>query len=114
MDMVISPKVKRFDVCNVGLNPTQGSEINKIHPCLIVSPDQINNYLNTVVIVPLTSTFKPYPTRLNCVFKDRKGQLAIDQIRSIDKSRIIEMMGKMDEKTSQKVCDLISEMFKYD
>ena len=104
---------KRFDVWHVELNSTQGSEINKIRPCLIVSPAETNKYLNTVVIVPLTSTIKPYPSRLNCVFKNRNGQLVVDQIRSIDKSRLIEKMGKMDEKTNQLVCELIAEMFKY-
>ena len=104
---------KRFEIWHVGLNPTKGSEINKIRPCLIVSPDEANKYLNTVVIVPLTSTIKSYPSRLDCVFKSKQGQLAIDQIRSIDKSRLIEKMGKMDEKTNQMVCELISEMFRY-
>jgi mRNA interferase MazF len=108
--MVIS---KRFEVWHVELNPTKGSEINKIRPCLIVSPNETNKYLNTVVIVPLTSTIRPYPSRLNCTFFGKEGQLAVDQIRSIDKSRLIEKMGNMDEKTNQMVCELISEMFKY-
>jgi mRNA interferase MazF len=79
--------VKRFEVWNVELNPTKGSEINKTRPCLIVSPNETNKYLNTITIIPLTSTIKPYPTRLNCSFKGKQGQLVVDQIRCIDKSR---------------------------
>ncbi|MFP4622349.1 MAG: type II toxin-antitoxin system PemK/MazF family toxin [Bacteroidales bacterium] len=82
MDMV-----NRFGVWLVNLDPTIGSEVKKTQPCLIVSPDVTNKYLKTVTIVPLTSTIKDYPTRVNCVFKDKHGQLVIDQIRSIAKSR---------------------------
>ncbi len=110
MEMVI---VKRFEVWNVVLNPTQGSEINKIRPCLIASPNEVNKFLNTVIIVPLTSIIKPYPTRLNCHFKDKDGQLVVDQIRCVDKSRLISKLGTMDVKTSKELCSLIIETFKY-
>jgi mRNA interferase MazF len=109
MDMV----VKRFEVWNIELSPTQGAEIQKIRPCLIVSPPETNKFLNTVIIVPMTSTIKPYPTRFNCQFKGKKGQLVVDQIRSVDKSRLIGKLGVMDVKTSKGVCDLIVETFKY-
>lgn len=105
--------VKRFEVWNVELNPTKGSEINKILPCLIVSPNEVNKFLNTVIIVPLTRTIKPYPTRQNCQFKGQDGQLVIDQIRCIDKSRLISKLGAMDVKTSKDACSLIIETFKY-
>jgi len=105
--------VKRFEVWNIELNPTKGSEINKIRPCLIVSPNEINKFLNTVVIVPMTSTIKPYPTRLVYHFKAKNGQLVVDQIRSIDKSRLIEKLGTMDVNTCKNVCALIIETFKY-
>jgi mRNA interferase MazF len=108
MDMV-----KRFEVWNIDLNPTRGSEISKLRPCLIVSPDEANKFLNTVVIVPLTSTIKPYPTRLDCLFKTKRGQLVVDQIRSVDKSRLIEKIGNMDAKTCKNICTLIVETFKY-
>jgi mRNA interferase MazF len=109
MDMV----VKRFEVWNIELSPAQGSEIQKTRPCLIVSPPETNKFLNTVVIVPMTSTIKPYPTRLNCYFKGKDGQLVVDQIRSVDKSRLIAKLGIMDAKTSKGICDLIVETFKY-
>ncbi len=105
--------VKRFDVWNIDLNPTKGSEINKIRPCTVVSPNEANKFLNTVTIVPLTSTIKPYPTRLNCRFKGKNGQLVVDQIRSVDKSRLIEKLGSMDVNTSKKLSALIIETFKY-
>jgi len=108
MDMV-----KRFEVWNVELNPTKGSEINKTRPCLIVSPNEANKFLNTITIIPLTSTIKPYPTRLNCNFKGRNGQLVVDQIRSVDKSRLNERLGVIDSTTARNICELITETFKY-
>jgi len=108
MDMV-----KRFEIRNAELNPTIGSEINKIRPCLIVSPDETNKYLNTVVVVPLTSTLKPYPTRIDCHFQEKKGQLAIDQIRCLDKTRLGKKMGELDNETSRKLCAAIVETFRF-
>jgi mRNA interferase MazF len=105
--------VKRFEIWHVELNPTVGSEINKIRPCLVVSPDESNRYLNTVIIVPLTSTLRPYPTRVNCIFREKKGQLAIDQIRSIDKSRLVKKLGELDKETSEQICVTLSETFRY-
>ena len=108
MDMV-----KRFDIWNIDLNPTRGSEINKVRPCLVVSPNEANKFLNTVVIVPLTSTIKPYPTRLDCHFKGKQGQLVVDQIRSVDKARLINKLGSMNLNTCKNICSLIIETFKY-
>lgn len=105
--------VKRFEVWNIDLNPTVGSEITKIRPCLVVSPNEANKFLHTVTIVPLTSTVKPYPTRLDCQFKGKAGQLAVDQIRSIDKVRLISKLGMMDAPTCRNVCSLIIETFRY-
>ena len=110
MDMV---NVKRFDIWLVRLNPTLGSEINKARPCLIISPDEANKYLRTVTIIPLTSTLKKYPTRIGCTFDNKRGQLAIDQIRSIDKDRLIKKLGVLDEETSILVCSVILETFRY-
>ena len=105
--------VKRFEVWHVDLNPTVGSEINKIRPCLIVSPDEVNKHLNTVIIVPLTNTLKPYPTRIDCQFMGKQGQLAIDQVRSIDKSRLSRKLGTMDMETSEKICSRLIETFRF-
>jgi mRNA interferase MazF len=105
--------VSRFDIWHVELNPTVGAEINKIRPCLVVSPDEVNRHLNTVTIIPLTSTLKLYPTRVDCIFKGKKGQLAIDQIRSIDKSRLGKKLGVLDEETAEKICIRLVETFRY-
>jgi mRNA interferase MazF len=105
--------VKRFDVWLVNLDPTVGSEIKKTRPALIASPEVMNKYLNTVIIAPLTSAMRPYPTRVTCVFQKRQGQLALDQIRTVDKIRLVKRLGKMDEKTNRIVCDLLNQIFKY-
>ena len=105
--------VKRFEVWQTALNPTVGSEISKSRPCLVVSPDEANKYLNTVIIVPLTSTIRSYPTRINCDFEGKTGQLAIDQMRSIDKTRLSKKLGVMDHKTCELLCGTIIETFRY-
>ena len=104
---------KRFEVWIVQLNPTVGSEINKIRPCVVVSPDVANMFLNTVTVVPLTSTIRSYPTRVTCSFEGKQGQLAIDQIRSIDKVRLIKRIGEIDIKTSKLLCEVLIENFRY-
>ena len=111
--MVITKKIRRFEVWLVGLNPTVGSEINKNRPCVVASPDEANIHLNTVIAVPLTSTKRDYPTRINCRFQEKEGQLAIDQIRSVDKSRFISKLGVMDDKTNKLLCDVLKETFEF-
>lgn len=105
--------IKRFEVWLVGLNPTVGSEISKSRPCIVVSPDEANKYLHTVTIIPLTSSIRDYPTRVNCRFDGKSGQLAIDQIRSVDKTRLVKKMGVMDEQTCKQLCNIMVETFKY-
>lgn len=79
-------KYKRFDVWLVSLDPTKGGEIKKTRPCIIVSPKEINEYMKTVLIAPLTSTIKRFPFRLNCNFQNHQGQIALDHLRSVDKA----------------------------
>lgn len=105
--------VKRFEVWQTGLNPTVGSEINKNRPCLVISPNEANKYLSAVTIIPLTGTIRNYPTRVNCHFEGKSGQLAIDQIRSVDKTRLIKKLGIMDDETCKLLCSVIVETFKY-
>ncbi len=105
--------VNRFEVWNVDLNPTVGHEINKVRPCVIVSPNEANKFLQTIIIVPLTSTIRNYPTRVNCSFKGKNGQLAVDQIRVVDKDRLIKKLGKLDNATNIKLCAKLEQMFKY-
>lgn len=105
--------IKRFEVWLVGLNPTIGSEISKSRPCIVVSPDEANKYLHTVTIIPLTSSIRDYPTRVNCRFDGKSGQLAIDQIRSVDKIRLVKKLGTMDEETCKILCSVLVEAFKH-
>jgi len=105
--------VNRFEIWDVVLDPTMGSEINKTRPCVVVSPEEINHFLNTIIIVPLTSAIKPYPSRLSCEFMGKKGQLVIDQIRSIDKHRLGKKLGVLDGERAKALCLLLEETFKY-
>ena len=85
--------VNRFDVYLINLDPTVGSEIQKTRPCLIISPDEMNRHIRTVMIAQLTTAGKDYPTRVRCKFKKKKGQIVLDQIRTIDKTRLIKKFG---------------------
>jgi mRNA interferase MazF len=105
--------VKRFEIWLVSLEPTKGSEITKTRPCIIISPDNANKYLNTVIVAPLTHTQKNYPTRIKCTFENQDGQIVLDQIRAIDKaSRLVKKLGDMDNFTNSMVCKILEEMFK--
>jgi mRNA interferase MazF len=105
--------VKRFEVWLVTLDPTIGREIRKTRPCLIISPDVTNKFLDTVTAAPMTSTIKTYPTRVTCVFQKRQGQIVLEQVRAVDKARLVKKLGTMDHKTSKVVCDLLLQFFKY-
>ena len=108
MDMV----VKQFEVYLVALDPTKGSEIQKTRPCVVVSPNDMNNFLNTVFIIPLTSTKKNFPTRVNCTFDHKEGQVAIDQMRAVDKIRLVKKIGAFKDKSfMEQVMNVIKEFF---
>ncbi|CAM2744025.1 type II toxin-antitoxin system PemK/MazF family toxin [Legionella worsleiensis] len=106
-------KIKRFDIFLVNLDPTIGSEIKKTRPAVIISPDSMNlSRLKTVIIAPMTSTIKDnFPTRILTEFKDKKGQIALDQLRSIDRTRIVKKIGVIEKETQIKVLDLLSIIF---
>lgn len=95
--------ISRFEVWLVSLDPTRGSEIAKTRPCVIISPDSVNQYLNTVIVAPLTSTRKPYPTRVNCQFDGRDGQVALDQEGSVDKSRLVKKIGSLEKTVNHQI-----------
>src|SRR5215211_6579771 len=103
--------IKRFDVYLVNLDPTIGSEIKKTRPCLVISPDEMNRYINTVIIAPMTTKGREYPTRVDCKFQSKKGQIVLDQIRTVDKARLIKRVGKLDTQTQTKVLSVLVEMF---
>ena len=103
--------VKRFDVYLVNLDPTVGSEIKKTRPCLIISPDEMNRWIRTVIVAPMTTKGRQYPTRVICQFQGKEGQLVLDQIRTIDKSRLIQKLGQLDQEEQRKVLMTLAEMF---
>ncbi|MEL6604966.1 MAG: type II toxin-antitoxin system PemK/MazF family toxin [Cyanobacteria bacterium J06614_10] len=103
--------IKRFDVFLVALNPTVGTEIRKTRPCLIISPDEINDYLSTVIIAPMTRTRKSYPVRVNCIFENKPGAIALDQMRAIDKKRCRKNLGTIDPNTRSAVLTTLAELF---
>ncbi len=105
--------VNRFDVYLINLDPTVGSEIKKIRPCLIISPDEMNRHIRTVIVAPMTTAGKEYPTRISCTFKKKKGQIVTDQIRTIDKSRLIKRLGTIDPNTQLEVIAVLQRLFAF-
>jgi mRNA interferase MazF len=103
--------VNRFDVYLINLGPTVGAEIQKTRPCLIISPDEMNRHIRTVIVAPVTSATKEYPTRFNCSFKNKEGQIVLDQIRTIDKKRLIKRLGSIDAKTQLKIISILQQLF---
>jgi len=105
--------VKRFEVYLINLDPSVGHEIKKMGPCLIVSPDEMNKHIKTVIIAPMTTKGRKYPTRINCRFKGKSGQIVLDQIRTVDKIRLTKKLGIINLDTQKKVASVLSEMFQY-
>ena len=103
--------VRRFDVYLVNLEPTIGAEIQKTRPCLIISPDEMNQHVRTVVIAPMTTRGRSYPTRVLCEFEGKQGQIVLDQIRTVDRSRLVRRLGWIDEATQREVLAVLQEMF---
>ncbi len=104
-------QVNQYDIVLVNLDPTVGSEMKKTRPCVVVSPNEMNKYLQTVVVAPLTSSSKPYPTRIEINHKLTKGWIALDQIRTIDRTRIIKVFEPLTNKDIQSVKSIIKETF---
>jgi mRNA interferase MazF len=102
---------RRFDVFLVNLDPTVGSEIRKTRPCLVISPDEMNRYISTVIVAPMTTKGRPYPTRVACRFQGKEGQIVLDQLRTIDKQRLVHKLGKINKSTQAAVLDTLAEMF---
>lgn len=102
--------MKQYEIYIVSLDPTLGSEIQKTRPCVIISPDEMNGHLRTVQIAPLTSTLRNYAWRVPVVFRQKPGRIALDQIRTVDKQRLIERVGKVSPTTAQGIKAVIHEM----
>ncbi len=103
--------VKRFEVYLVNLDPTRGREIKKTRPCVVISPDEMNRYIGTVIVAPMTTKGRDYPTRVNCTFQGKDGQIVLDQLRTVDKTRLIKKIGKISTKEQQKTLNILIEMF---
>jgi mRNA interferase MazF len=104
-------EINRFDVILVALDPTQGSEIRKTRPCLVVSPDEMNHHLRTLIVAPMTTKGRSYPTRIACAFSGKVGQIVLDQLRTIDRDRIVKRLGVVDQKVRRAVLSGLAELF---
>jgi mRNA interferase MazF len=104
-------EVKRFDVFLVNLDPTIGHEIKKSRPCLVISPDEMNKYISSVIVAPMTTKGRNYPTRVSCLFHGKEGHIVLDQIRTVDKSRLAKRLGRIAVETQSIVFSVLAELF---
>lgn len=109
--MVRTAGPRRGEVHLVSLDPTQGSEIKKTRPCLVVSPDELNRHLKTVIVAPMTSSGQAYPFRVHCKFEGTQGYVVLDQLRTVDRARLVRRLGKLPPRTFEKVLSILQEMF---
>lgn len=102
--------INQYDVFLINLDPTIGHEIKKSRPCIVISPNEMNKYIGTVIIAPMTTKSKPYPTRIELFFQGKKGAIVLDQIRTVDKTRLVKKLGSADKKSILKIKEVIKEM----
>lgn len=107
MDVV---KIRQYEVYWISLDPTQGSEMAKTRPCVVVSPDELNEFLKTLIIIPITSTIKTYPWRISCVAANKQGSIATDQIKVIDRARIGDKIGRLSKSEITLLKDALHQM----
>lgn len=103
--------VNRFEVYLINLDPTVGPEIRKTRPCLVISPDEMNHHIRTVIVAPMTTKGQSYPTRILCRFQGKTGQVVLDQIRTVDQSRLVKKLGRIDAKTATAVLEVLADLF---
>jgi mRNA interferase MazF len=103
--------VKRFDIYLVALDPTLGREIKKTRPCVIISPDEMNEYISTVIVAPMTTQTRDYPSRVPCEFRKKRGQVVLDQIRTVDRIRLVKKMGQIEERVGHQILNILAEIF---
>jgi mRNA interferase MazF len=104
-------ELNQYEIVLVNLDPTIGSEIQKTRTCVIISPNEMNKYLSTIVVAPMTSNLNKYPSRVNVNYDSKKGMIAIDQIRAIDKKRIVKHLGKLSKTEIKSTKAVIKEAF---
>lgn len=105
------PQPRLDEVWLVALDPTEGSEIRKMRPCVVVSPDEMNRHLRTVIVAPVTTAERPYPTRVALRFQGKSGQAALDQLWAVDRDRLVRKLGEVSAKTAQTISSVLVEMF---
>ncbi len=103
--------VQRFEVYLVGLDPRKGSEIQKTRPCLVISPDEMNRHLSKIIIAPMSTQERMYPTRVSCRFGGKRGQVVLDQIRTVDKSRLLRRLGSLHQSSRRMLLQTLQQMF---
>lgn len=103
--------VKRFDVFLINFDPIIGSEIQTTRPCVVISPDEMNRHIATVIVAPMITKSRAYPTRISCQFQDKDGQIILDQIRTVDKARLVKKLGQINPDEQKLVLDTLAEMF---
>jgi mRNA interferase MazF len=104
-------EVARFDVFLVRLDPTEGTEIRKTRPCVVISPDEMNAYARTIILAPMTTVWRDFPARVNLVFRGKRGQVVLDQIRTVDKGRLVKKLGTLSPGTAASVLDMLAQIF---
>ncbi len=104
-------EVNRFDVFLINLDPTVRHEIQKTKPCLVISPNEMNHHISTVIVAPMTTKGRNYPTRIVCSFQGKRGQIVLDQIRTVDKQRLVKKLGTIRKATQAKTLALLQELF---
>ncbi len=109
---MVNQSISRFDIWLVQLDPTKGHEIKKKRPCIVISPNEMSS-LKTAIVAPMTSKGFNCPTRIQCTFQGKKGMILLDQIRAVDKSRLVKKLGVISKTTQIKVCDCLQELFAY-
>ena len=108
---VVAAAIRRFDVYLVNLDPTMGSEIQKTRPCAVLSPDEMNRNVRTLIIAPMTMRGYAYPSRVDCQFQGRRGRIVLDQMRAVDRRRLVRRMGQLDEPAQNAVLAALQRMF---
>ena len=104
-------EISQYEIVLVNLDPTVGSEIKKTRPCVVISPNEMNKFLNTIIIAPMTSSSRPYPTRVEVQTNNKKGWVVIDQIRTVDRKRITKIFGKLSVNEIVEVKNVLKETF---
>lgn len=103
--------INRFEVYLINLDPIVGHEIKKTRPCLVISPNEMNRFISTVIVAPMTTKGRNYPTRVSCSFRGKKGQVVLDQIRTVDKDRLVKKLGTISKQAQNSILGILQEMF---